>query len=962
LFYMASRVKTVLLLLIFLSPVCLFADLSEDELFKQAESSYYSKLYSVALGRYTEFIETYPLSWLVPDAKYRSAVCLFRLGRYREAYEEFKAVETRFRTTRYIEYVPFWKGTSAFYLGMYREALKSYDSFLSRTDDTEFRLKAMLYKALSELSLNNYQNAKASIEQLVDEKGPGNLSSYEAVLYSRILLKADALDELIALKAPPDLEENWKEKFLLYKAEAYWRKGNYEEAGKIYNELQEGSDETASIAYRRLYTLAQKRNDFDTMESIIQKAEERFHGSEKLLEDLWERIGIESFKRQDLKLAEYFFTKVWNRGNYEDMNSITPLYLSEIYTKMGKSKDARRVLEEYVSLSRKEPESVMLKLANLYILEERYDEAAGRLEKLIKGAASSKPVDEAHYLYAFCQYRLGNYETALRYLNTEPDDPVYPDMLRLKSTVLIKMGKQNEALDAIVEYTRHYPDDVRARLDYIKLLFSMKRHSSVVSECKNLLSSFSDLERRDPFTFIQTNYLMGLSQISLKSYAEALDTLGKITKKTLETAGLMTILPYTEYYTGWAQYRLNQLKNAARTYDSFIKQFPEHELFDRALYTGAWCYFNMGDYEKAESLFTKLSEKKDSALSLKAQLLKGKSLENLKMMQEALVSFSYISSRYPDSSYADDALFEQANIMAERNRIEEAASMYEQLFQRYPDSELAEEALYKKGELLFSNDKYEEAKTSFTEYRNHYPDGKLIDASLYWEALCTQKLGEQRGAILLWENLIETQPESTFVPDALRLTGEAYTGFGEYRKALPYYERLINQYPEYAKSIDADLRVQEIRYLIFGLEKREAELTALISKNRGVETDQGRRAMLELSRIYIDEKKKLERAFQMLSQIVLKEDPATEADAQFLLGEYYRLTDDYVRAGEEFFNASLKKPEDKDFTAYSIFRAAQMMALAKRPREMEQLLEILKRYFPQSEWAYEGERLLESAQ
>ena len=70
-----------------------------------------------------------------------------------------------------------------------------------------------------------------------------------------------------------NLEENWKEKFLLYKAEAFWRKGNSEEAEKIYNGLTEGSDETASVAYRRLYTMAQKDQDFETMESIIQKAE-----------------------------------------------------------------------------------------------------------------------------------------------------------------------------------------------------------------------------------------------------------------------------------------------------------------------------------------------------------------------------------------------------------------------------------------------------------------------------------------------------------------------------------------------------------------------------------------------------------------------------------------------------------------------------------------------------------------
>ncbi|UCB45692.1 MAG: tetratricopeptide repeat protein, partial [Spirochaetota bacterium] len=870
--------------------------------------------------------------------------------------------EARHKTTRYIEYVSFWKGTSAFYLEDYQEALESYDAFLSKTDDAEFRSKALLYKSLAELSLKDYEGAKSSIEQLVYAKGPINLSSYEAVLYSHILLMSGSLDELISLRAPPNLEETWKEKFLLYRAEGHWRQGNAEEAEKIYNELLNGSDETASVAYRRLYTMAQKDQDFETMESIIQKAEERFRGTEKLLEGLWERIGIESFKREEPLLAEHFFEKVWNRGNFEDMSSITPLYLSEIYIKREKKEDARKILEEYIFYSKREPDTVVLRLANLYILEERYAEAAEKLKPLAEHSGAKEIVSEARYLYAFCQYKLGNYESALRYLEAEPFDTVYPDMLRLKSNVHIRNGNQDRALEALEKYIEYKPEDTGAYLDHIKLLFSMKRYQNVISKCRYLLDSFPDLEARDPSTYMKVHYLMGLSQISLKSYEDALDTLSRMTKKQLESSGLVSILPFTEYYTGWSHYRLNNLQNAARVFDNFIDRYPEHELHERALYTSAWCYFSMGNYKKAETLFSKITEKEESGLLLKAQLLKGKSLKNLNRIHDAKDSFSYISTQYPHSSYADDALFEQANILAEEDNIEEATSMYRQVFLRYPESDLSEEALYKRGELYYAHERFEEAKSSFAEYRNHYPEGKLIYASLYWEALCTQKLGEPRGAILLWESIIESKTETNFIPDALRLSSEVYMSFGEYRKALPYYERLINQYPRYAEAVDAELRVQELRYLIFGLEKREAELTALISRNRGAETEDGRRSMLELARIYIDEEKKLERAFQMLSQIILKKDPATEADAQFLLGEYYHLTHDYVRAGEEFFNASLKKPDDRDFIAYAIYRAAEMMKLARKTKEMEQLIERLKRYFPQSEWAFEGERLLENVQ
>ena len=78
------------------------------------------------------------------------------------------------------------------------------------------------------------------------------------------------------------------------------------------SELAGVSDETASVAYRRLYAIAQKNDDFSGMEDIIGKAEERLRGSEMILEDLWMRIEqgenrkkpIEAFFEQLKQITE----------------------------------------------------------------------------------------------------------------------------------------------------------------------------------------------------------------------------------------------------------------------------------------------------------------------------------------------------------------------------------------------------------------------------------------------------------------------------------------------------------------------------------------------------------------------------------------------------------------------------------------------------------------------------------
>jgi TolA-binding protein len=953
--------KRVLLVLLFLVlPLSLLADETPGELFREAENRYFSKQYVTALGSYREFVGQFPLSPLTPDARYRIAVCLFRLGRYEESYNEFTAVGKRFRTTRYIEYIPFWKGTTAYYLGNHEEARNQIDRFLQKSPDPEFSRKARLYKSLAELALEEYDEAALSMKSLVTESGIGNISPYELVIYSYTLLKTGSYDEVIALEKQIELEQipqQWRERFLLYRAEAFWNRGNTDEAGGIYRELTGelagASDETASVAYRRLYAIAQKNSDFSGMEKIIGKAEERLSGSVRLLEDLWMRIGIESYRRGELQLAEHFFKKVWNRGDYKAMGPITPLYLSEIYTERNDTDRARAILEEYLSYSGEQPESAVLRLGNLLVLEKRFNEAASLLMPL-----AEKRGGEARYLYAFCLYKKKQYDGALRLLNTD-EEGLHRDRLRLKATIFMETKQYSSAYQALEEFVNRYPDDVRARLDLIKVLFSMKRFSEVVPAADSLFLSHPDLENSDPRAYLQARYLTGLSQISLKLYDDAIRTLFLATPRMLSQNGLDSLLPYREFYTGWAHYRLGHLDRAATIYENFINRYPDHELYDRALYSGGWCYYSMGEYPKAVTLFTKLSLQGKTPLSQKASLLKGKAMKNLSQREKAKEAFEALSRISPDSPYADDALFEHATMLAEEGMVQESVALYDTLFKQYPKSELAGESLYRKGELFFSHDRYSEARSSFADYRTHYPKGKLIDASLYWEGMCAYNLEEPRAAVLLWENIIDTGMDSAFIPDALRYSAEVYAGAGEYKKALGYYERLIDQYPEYARALKADLRLEEIRYLLFGLEKKEAELLALISKYRGIDTEEGRDAMIALSRIYIEENKKMERAFQMLSQITLRKDKEREAEARFLLGEYYRTTGDYVRAAEEYFNASLKNQDDRDFMAYSIFRAAQMMQLAGEKTESEKLVERLERFFPQSEWASEGRKLLE---
>lgn len=964
------KIIVPILILIMLIPFSLLAFTPESELFSEAESRYYSKNYAVAIELYDEFLKAFPLSDLVPDAQYRKAMCLFRLERYSASRTLFDAVERRYRATRYIDYVPFWKGVILYKLADFSGSRNNLESFLKKVYDPDLVSQALLYKALCEISLENFSEARETMAVLLKEKGIAALSSYEVVLSSYILLNIKDFEGLINFQDEADYEslpETWRERALLYRGEALWGKGEIDASEEVYRRLLDADPKTASTSYRRLYIIAQQKQDFSEMEWLIQRAEEKFAGSPGILKDFWLRIGIESFKRLELDLSEYFLNKVWNLRVEGDVQEAVPLYIAEINIQRGDLESARQVLEEFLALSGREPLSVMMRLGNIYIMTEDYSNSAQMFNRIIRVYPDSKQAPGARYLLAYSQYRLSEFGPALENCELlapeKTEDAFQQGVLRLKALILKKQGKIEAASQALSEYVTAYPDDIRARLDLVKLFFIMKEYEDVISLSFSLPDEHPDIEKTDPYAFMLLIYLRGLSQVAVKSYSSAFDSFTAIPEDRAADMGLSVILPYAQYYRGWASYRMNDFSKAAELFSGFLRSHPSHELYPQALYLSAWCYYSLGDYQKAQTLFSRLAQRTDDNLREKALFLEGKSLSNLKRETEAAGAFKRLLEESPESVFADDALFEYAGILAVKGEIDQAADRYLELYSTYGASSLADEALYKRGEIYFNNKLYTRARSAFHDYRTRFPGGKLIDAALYWEGLSAYELGEIRGASLMWEIIIDSYRKSPFRSDALHKTAEVYVSLGDFQSALALYEELTFTYPEYSEAVNTGLRIEEIRYLVFGLSGREAELTARISNKGGAETREGRKAMIDLSRIYIFEKEgKLERAFQMLSQVLDREDKVTGAEAQFLLGEYYYRTGKPEKAGRAFFRASIMNPGDRDFMAYSIYRAAQMMKQAGKMREVKALVERLEENFSGSEWSDEGKKLLEDSQ
>jgi TolA-binding protein len=955
--------KAILLILLLWGGTRLFAA-TEAELQAQAERHYRTGNYPLALEDYDELVARFPLSDSAADARYFRAVSLLRLGRDKEALAAFQDIETRYRGTRYFQYVPFWLGTARQRLQDPQGAVKAFEAFLVGSRDPELVPQALLQKAQAELALGNPAAAARDLETLAGEHAGSAAAPRGVAILAFAYLSQGRATEVLTLseRTPPEtLPEASRGFYRLYIAEALWALGRREEAVARYTELTSAEEAVAAAAYRRLFMGVQPEGDLKQLQDLMQKAESRFAGKASVLSDLWVQIGIESVRQGLLQLGEYFLGRAWAQPDRRSVPDTVPLYLAEIRLRRGEPAAAAALLEEYLALDPPRADRALLRLGEVRLRQESFAAAAALFERYLSSYPEGEDAPEATYRLAYARFRLGELDAASqlasRLLASQPPEPLTADLYRLQVAVHRKRGQSREAASLLAQYLEKHPQDVKARLDLLRLYFTLREYPALVAEAGRLVQQSPGLKDSDPYAYLLAGYLRGLAEIGRKQYGPALTALSGISREGTQKAGLEAIWPYNLYYQAWAQYRLNQLQPARDKAASLAEGFPGHPLFPEALYLAGWCAFTQGDYRAAAGYFGRLA-KVEGETGSRALFLQAKSLANQGDKPGAAAAYRTLYTARPQSDFADDAMFEFAGLAAEQGQTSEATAAYSFLARRFPDSPLSEEALYKRAELLGAARSWQQARDAYYEYRTRYPRGRLVDASLYWGGVASAELGESFGAVLQWERLAQDFKGSPFRADALRRTAEAYAQRGDYAKAIALLSAHYQEYPEEAKAYGTADRLEELRYRQRGAGEREATLSSVIGREGGARTAKGREAMLELAQLYIYEgSARLELAPPMLQAVADKQEPASAASAQYLLGEYHFRKRELVTAANAFLKAAALNTADADRTAASLFRAAEMMSLAGRGADVRELSARLEKFFPGSQWTIEARKL-----
>ena len=124
----------------------------------------------------------------------------------------------------------------------------------------------------------------------------------------------------------------------------------------------------------------------------------------------------------------------------------------------------------------------------------------------------------------------------------------------------------------------------------------------------------------------------------------------------------------------------------------------------------------------------------------------------------------------------------------------------------------AELAAYRGAYDAWRTDQNEACIDRFGQFLQSFPASEYADDASYWLADCYFKQGEFRDAVLRFDDVANTYPESDKAGDALYRQGEALKMLGPTYEgaAVKAFQRVIDEYPQSRRAEDAARQLKEL--------------------------------------------------------------------------------------------------------------------------------------------------------
>ena len=417
------------------------------------------------------------------------------------------------------------------------------------------------------------------------------------------------------------------------------------------------------------------------------------------------------------------------------------------------------------SLTPPDDQSLLVSVERL----KKQDYSAARIAAL---QAQQSPTRD--FVLGVTAFHLKKWDEAERYLaNSAEDLPLLGDFaLYYRAVSLTNMSRHDEALAPLQKLMKDYPDSpfIRSadllvadilfqRDDFQKALIS---YQSFLTDYPNgndsLKALFQSALCREKLGDLR-GAMRDLRNIWISYPAKPLADQAKLhldrIAKLIERPQLFTAEEL--YKRGCTLFGQRHYKEAAGVFSSLPPASLPEKLRGELAYKTAMTQYRLRKNSEAELSFATLAspESPFREYRVEASYRLAQIFDRMGKDELAVNTFLELAQTHPQSSLADNALFQAALIKKQDGAHQEALALFRKIVADYPASSYAPRAIWESAWSLYLSGNFSEAASTFALLSN---DPSWREKALYWQGRSLENTGHGEAALSVYSHILQEFP------------------------------------------------------------------------------------------------------------------------------------------------------------------------------------------------------------
>ncbi|MDN5213587.1 tetratricopeptide repeat protein [Fulvivirgaceae bacterium BMA12] len=749
--------------------------IDNDRYFREGLDLFDKQQYAAARTAFEEYTNHDPESIKAIDAKYYIAFCAMSLY-----HNDGEFLLDQFVT----QYEGHPKSVFAFYeLGNFYFKNKDYDkaiAYLEKTDINKLtddkRLETRFKLGYSHFNKKNFSKALSYFNNV--KKG----------------------------NSPYTAAANYYAGFLEF------RNGAYDEALVDLKKAEKDQAYAAIVPYMIL-NVYYKQERYD---ELLRYGEQVVASGRKVknLEDFSLLIAESYFRKQQYnKAASFFQTYIESQSAKKDPEVKYRLALS--YYNLEDFDRAEQYFKEIASQKNAIGQSASYYLGNLYLRKNNKNFAITAYANA--GKMNFDPViqEEAIFKLAKINYDQGNFDQSIEALNNLAT--TFPNSTRSKEAniLLSEAYLKTSDYDKAIEHLEKIGDkSARMKKAYQQVTYFKGTESFNNRKYRRAVQMFNKSLNypEDQELVMKAHFWSGEAYSIGKRYEDAIRSYNNVIGSPFETNSNEYLR--SRYGIGYAYYNSKRYDRALEHFDGFVnspKSNINKQFYDDALIRLADCHYVGKNYDQALSNYQKAINTRNPDLAY-AYFQKAVILGLMNNVPSARENFDIVINRYASSTYADNALYQKAQLDLEQGNYQTAANGFGKLISSKPQSSFVPHALLKRGFSNYNLKKYNQSKRDYKRILDDYPTHPTASSAIsaLQEVLAMQNQSSEFEPYLA--KYKSANPDNKSLSNIEYETAKTLYNNQEYQKAIQSFERYMSSYPGSANAYEAKYYIGESYY------------------------------------------------------------------------------------------------------------------------------------------------------